>query len=430
MTNLTHLSERHTFRRGSLMKGNPRTGRTFQTALFAGLTLLCFSTLAIAQAGHLDPNFGNGQPGIFGFSQSSANGSSSSVTGIALQSDGKIVIAGQAGNRSALLRLTTNGTLDSSFGSGGVVISRIGGDINQIFTSLALQSDGKILVTASGCPPRDELARFNADGSLDTSFGSSGIASLSFRVFAVTVQPDGKILATGENYPVALMARLLSTGQLDTSFGSSGQAPLIASASSIALQSDGKILVASGGISSGSLARYNTDGSLDKSFGISGQTATITPLNAIAVQSDGRIVGAGANTSRLSLNGNATGFGLVRFNTNGSIDATFGAHGGVTTAFANAVNTSAGSVRIQTNGDLVAAGSSGTSGTSTSFALARYLSTGKLDSTFGTAGLVTTSFGSNTIAGVASLVLQGDGKIVAAGTVSGSVIEVARYLGQ
>jgi uncharacterized delta-60 repeat protein len=414
MTNINYLSEHPTFRRGIL----------------TCLSMICLSTLAISQAGHLDTTFGNGQPGIFGFSQSSVNGSSSSVRAIALQSDGKIVIAGQAGNRSALLRLTTNGNLDSSFGSGGVVISKVGGDINQVFTSLALQSDGKILVTASGCPPRDELARFNADGSLDTSFGSSGIAPLSFSVFGVTVQPDGKILVSGENFPVVLMARLLNTGQLDTSFGSGGEAPLAASASSIALQADGKILVASGGISSGSLARYHTDGSLDKSFGISGQAATITPLNAIAVQSDGRIVGVGANTSRLSLSGNATGFGLVRFNSNGSIDATFGAHGGVTTGFANAVNTSAGAVRIQMNGEIVAAGSSGTSGTSSSFALARYLSTGKLDSTFGTGGLVTTSFGSNAVTGVASMVLQGDGKIVAAGTVSGSVIEVARYLGQ
>lgn len=430
MTKLPHLSECPTFRRGNLMTGNPSTGRIFHRALFACLALFTLSTLAIAQAGQLDKSFGNGQPGIFGFSQSSVNGSSTVATAAALQTDGKIVIAGQAGNRSALLRLTTNGNLDSTFGSGGVVISRLGGDINQIFTSMALQSDGKILVTASGCPPRDELARFNMDGSLDTSFGSSGIAPLSVRVFGVTVQADGKILVTGENYPMALMARLLSTGQLDTSFGTGGQAPLIAAASTVALQSDGKILIASGGTSSGSLARYNTNGSLDKTFGISGQAATITPLNAIVVQSDGKIVGVGANTSRLSLSGNSTGFGLVRFNTNGTIDTTFGARGGVITAFTNAPNTSAGSVRIQsTNGDIVAAGSAGTSGTSTSFALARYLGTGKLDSAFGSGGLVTTSFGSNT-ATVASMVLQGDGKIVVAGTVSGQVIEVARYLGQ
>ena len=199
----------------------------------------------------------------------------------------------------------------------------------------------------------------------------------------------------------------------------------------ISTLSDGKILVASGGTSSGSLARYNPNGSLDKTFGISGRAATITPLSAIVVQSsDGKIVGVGANTSRLSLTGNATGFGLVRFNTSGSIDTTFGARGGVTTAFANAPNTGAGSVRIQaTNGDIVAAGTAGTSGTSASFALARYLGTGNLDLAFGSGGLVTTGFG-NFSATVASMVLQGDGKIVVAGTVSGQVIEVARYLAQ
>src|SRR5579864_3601434 len=150
MKNVNHLSVQPTIRRKRLMTSNSPTGRNFQTALFAGLLLLCSSTLATAQAGHLDASFGNGQPGIFGFSQSTANGSSNVATAVALQTDGKIVIAGQAGNRSALLRLTTAGELDSSFGSGGVVISKIGGDINQIFTSLALQSDGKILVTASG----------------------------------------------------------------------------------------------------------------------------------------------------------------------------------------------------------------------------------------------------------------------------------------
>ena len=413
---------------GRLMPVNPLTGRLSQIMRLACLSLCCISTLAVAQAGHLDTTFGNGAPGFFGFSQSSTNGSTSLANAVALQIDGKIVIAGQAGNRSALLRLTTNGNLDSSFGTGGVVTSRIGGDINQLFTSMAIQSDGKILVTASGCPPRDELARFNTDGSLDTAFGTSGIATLSIRALGVTVQPDGKILVTGENYPMALMARLLSNGQPDTTFGSNGQAALIASATSVALQSDGKILIGSSGVSSGSLARYNSNGSLDKSFGILGQAGSVPPIVAIAVQTDGRILAAGTNVSRLSVNGNSSGFGLIRFNSNGTLDATFGTRGGVTTAFANAPNTSAAAVKLQTNGQIVAAGSAGSSSGS-AFALARYAGTGSLDPTFGTAGLVTSGF-NNQVATISSMALQGDGKIVVAGTVAGSVIEVARYLGQ
>jgi len=391
--------------------------------------LVCLSTLAVAQAGHLDPSFGNGVAGLFSFDKTTINGSANLATAVALQSDGKIVVAGQVGNRSALLRLTTNGELDSSFGNGGLVITRVGGDINQIFTSLAIQTDGKILVTATGCPPRNELARFNTNGSLDTTFGTEGFAAEGFALGSITLQPDGKIITVGGNASVPVMARTLSNGQPDTSFGSNGQAPLVTSASAIALQADGKILVGSAGFASGSLARYNTDGTLDKSFGILGQAGSITPLVAIAVQSDGKILAVGANTSNLSVNGNSSGFGLIRFNSNGTLDGTFGTRGGVTTAFAGTPQTGASSVRLQTNGDIVVAGSAGNSGTS-SFALARYLGTGGLDSTFGTAGLVTTGFGSNTSANLASMVLQGDGKIVVAGSVGGAVIEVARYLGQ
>ena len=423
MKNLKHSSQ-STFNRVRLMTGNALKRRASQTTLYVCLTLLCLPALAAAQAGHLDASFGNGVAGIFSFSQS---GSATFSTGVGLQSDGKIVVAGQIGARSGLLRLTTKGQLDSTFGTGGVVTSRIGGDINQIFTSMAIQSDDKILVTASGCPPRDDLARFNADGTLDTAFGSSGIANLSFRATGVAVQSDGKIIVTGASYPNNVMARLLSTGQLDTSFGSGGLAPLVAAASAVVQQTDGKLLVASGGLNSGSLARYNTNGSLDKTFGLSGDAASITPLSSVALQSNGSIVGVGANPASLSLSGNVSGFGLERFISTGTIDSTFGTRGGVTTGFSKASAT-ANSVKIQINGDIVTAGSASTSSNS-SFAVARYLSAGKLDSTFGTGGLATTSFGNNSVS-VSSMVLQSDGKIVVAGTVSGSVIEVARYLAQ
>jgi uncharacterized delta-60 repeat protein len=426
MKNVNPFNERCTFRADSLVTGNRSTRHAFQSTL-ACLIVFSLSALAVAQAGHLDTSFGNGQPGLFSFSQSSVNGSSTYATAMGLQSDGKIVVAGQIGNRSGLLRLTTKGQLDSTFGIGGVVTSRIGGDINQIFTSMAIQTDGKILVTASGCPPRDDLARFNADGTLDTTFGTSGIASVAFSATGVALQSDGKILVTGSSYPNYVMARLLSNGQMDSTFGSGGQAPLLAAASSVVQQSDGRILVASGYLNAGLLARYNTNGSLDKTFGISGAAASITPFTSIALQSNASIVGVGTNTATLTLGGNVSGFGLARFNSTGNIDTTFGARGGVTTGFPKA-NASANSVAIQINGDLVTAGSASTSSNS-SFAVARYLSTGKLDSTFGTGGLVTTSFGNNSV-GVASVVLQGDGKILVAGTVAGSVIEVARYLSQ
>jgi uncharacterized delta-60 repeat protein len=152
------------------------------------------------------------------------------------------------------------------------------------------------------------------------------------------------------------------------------------------------------------------------------------------VQSDGKILAAGANTSREALNGNSSGFGVVRFNADGSIDATFGAHGGVATGFPNTNLTTAFALVLQSDGDIVAAGEAGNVQTFThlseAFALARYVDSGKLDSTFGTKGRVTTNFGSNSVALITSVVLQSDGKIVVAGTNGGNSFEVARYQGQ
>ena len=256
----------------------------------------------------------------------------------------------------------------------------------------------------------------------------------------LTLQPDGKIVVVGGTQ----MARLTATGQLDTTFGAGGLAVLLAQLpSGIALQSDGKILIASGGFSppaavqnpppgAGSLARYNSNGSLDRTFGISGQAASVALPYAVAVQTDGRILVAGGIVSGLIVTGNASGFGVVRFNTNGSIDTTFATHGGATTGFGSFTLAGAFTAAIQSNGDIVAAGEAGTINANQlrlSFALARYNTGGQLDTTFGTGGRVTTSFGSNGGALITSMALQTDGKIVVAGDAN-SNFAVARYLAQ
>ncbi len=247
----------------------------------------------------------------------------------------------------------------------------------------------------------------------------------------LALQPDGKIIVAGQGpvFSSSSLARLNSNGQLDTTFGSGGLAPLQGfGPGAITLQSDGKILVASGG---GSLGRYNQDGSVDKTFGIFGQAASIASPSAIAVQSDGKILAAGADTSKVSTTGNSTGFAVVRFNSDGSIDTTFGTHGGAITGFPNTTVTAAFAAAVQPNGDIVAAGEAGNSNPLTeAFALARYAGSGKLDPTFGNGGRATTSFGSTANAFITSIVFQSDGKIVVAGTNGGTSLEVARYLGQ
>jgi uncharacterized delta-60 repeat protein len=419
------------------------TGNFLSTrlSLVVCAALVSASTFTGAQAGQLDKGFASA--GIFSFKLSTRNGNNNVANAVALQSDGKIVVAGQLGSRSGLIRLNPNGSVDSTFGNDGVVVTKLGGVIDQFFGGVAIQSDGKIVVVASGVPPREAVARFNSDGSLDNAFGSAGVASLPLAGSILALQPDGKIVVAGQGPGVTttFLARLNSNGQLDSTFGSGGLAPMQTFGSNaIALQADGKIVVASGaafGVT-GSLARYNKDGSVDKTFGISGQAASIAAPAAIAVQSDGKILAAGADTSKVSANGNSTGFGLVRFNSDGTIDTTFGTHGGAITGFPKTSATGAFAVTLQPNGDIVAAGQAGNNVTMTveSFALARYASGGQLDSTFGTGGRVTTSFGNNANAFITSLVLQSDGKIVVAGTNgvagsnAGTSLEVARYLGQ
>jgi len=386
--------------------------------------VLATATMAVAQAGHLDPTFAN--KGIFSDSFSTGT---NVATVVALQSDGKIVVGGEIGNFGGVLRLNTNGTLDNSFGTGGVVQLKFR-VIDNIVTGMAIQPDGKILVSGTGIPGGGDLDRLNPDGSFDTSFGNNG----SVFLFPMTpgplvLQPDGKIVVgsatTGsiEGSPTSQMQRFSSDGQLDTTFGTGGTAPLLSSGA-ITLQSDGKFLVAS-------LDRYNSNGSLDASFGTFGQVAALAG-GSTAVQTDGRIVTAGSITTKLSTAGNSTGFGLQRFNSDGSIDTSFGRRGAVATNFPNSPQTGAGALAIQSNGEIVAAGEAGSGGNQPTgtFALARYLSTGKLDTTFGGGGRVTTGFGSGAAATISAIAIQTDGKIVAVGNANGTSWEVARYLGR
>jgi uncharacterized delta-60 repeat protein len=390
--------------------------------LITCLVLVAVPTIALAQAGHLDTSFGNN--GIF-----SSNFHSSSpafATSAALQSDGKIIVGGEAGNPGIVIRLNTNGTLDTSFGTLGVVSIRFR-DVQNFTVGVAVQPDGKILAVGTGLPQGGQLVRLNSDGSFDTSFGNGGSVSLALTAAGLALQSDGKILVDGaiEGQSTRVISRFTTDGQPDTSFGSGGTAPLIAGAGDIALQSDGKIMVGSG-----SLSRYNTNGSLDTTFGIGGQVADLTGPSAVAVQSNGLIVTAGTITSSLSLSGNNTGFGLTQVFSNGFPVLLFGTRGGAITPFPNFSSAGASSMVIQPNTFIVAAGSASTSAQDSSFALARYAPVGQLDSSFGTGGRVTTSFGSNTTASISAIALQSDAKIVAVGQASNDGLVVARYLGQ
>jgi len=406
-------------------------------AACAGLAWSASSRPASAQAGQLDPSFGTG--GRFTTNLQVPDNNVDSL--IALQSDGKIVVAGGMNNLAAILRLDVNGAPDASFGTAGIVTNNFTLVHAPTIVGLVILSDGRILAAATtvDIQPGPKLGRFNPDGSVDTSFGSLGFANIPLpSVASMVQQPDGLILVAGGPGVLApqpgAMTRMSTDGQVDAGFGDSGIALLLSpSVTAMALQADGKILIASGGPkpsmlpdapSAGSIARYRSNGSVDRSFGIAGQAACVASASAICVQPDGRIVVAGSLTSQLHAPGNFTGFGLVRYDADGSLDTTFGVHGGLTTTFApTGPLASAWSIALQPNGEILAAGQAGQRDASSqlspsSFALARYGHTGRLDPTFGVNGTTTTAFGTNT-AYISAVILQPDGRLVVAGN-SGS----------
>jgi uncharacterized delta-60 repeat protein len=339
------------------------------------------------------------------------------------------------------------GDLDLTFGSGGKVTTNFFGDVDFV-GDIAIQPEGKIVaVGAAYVNGRSQvaLARYNANGSLDTSFGSGGKVSTVFlnattfsRAEAVVLQPDGKIVialqvGNGGDFGVA---RYNADGSLDQGFGSGGKLLIdffgfIDSPNALALQPDGKIIVA--GLASGTnnstgyfaLARLNGDGGLDASFG-SGGKATVHFGNNIdwatdvALQPDGKIVvvGVKSKASAASCLLSLSDFGIVRFNSNGSLDTNFGAGGTLGTDFFGLAD-SATAVVIQPDNKLVVVGHAQIANecnpARTAFAVARYNSNGSLDQSFGSGGKVVTTF-SGMQDQASDAVLLPDGKLVVAGS--------------
>ncbi|WP_228012927.1 putative Ig domain-containing protein [Nostoc edaphicum] len=337
---------------------------------------------------------------------------------ITLQDDGKILVGGVSNNNFAVVRYDSNGSLDTSFGTAGKVTTNLGS--TDIAYSIALQDDGKILVGGVSSS-NFAVVRYNSNGSLDTSFGTAGkvINNLgsSDIAYSVALQDDGKILLAGVSNSNFAVLRYNSNGSLDTSFGTAGKVITNLGstdiARSIALQDDSKILVA--GVSNNNFAvvRYNSNGSLDTSFGTAGTVinnlGSTDIAYSVSVQDDGKILLVGVSNNN---------FAVVRYDSNGSLDTSFGTAGKVITNLGG--TDIAYSVSVQANGKIIVAGSS-----KNNFAVLRYNSNGSLDTSFGTAGIITTDIGINTIDNAYALT-QHDGTIIVAG-VSANNFAVARY---
>jgi uncharacterized delta-60 repeat protein len=312
-----------------------------------------------------------------------------------VQGDGKIVVVGganikKAGTEFAIARYTTSGSLDTSFGSNGIVTTQLG--TFDVALAMTLQSDGKIIAAGFSQQTYGQydfaLTRYTTNGSLDSSFGSGGKVLTSISgdpdtgILGITLQSDGKIVVAGWAGTVGsteqfTVARYNANGSLDTSFGAAHTGifimPAVAggnaeNATSVVVQTDGKIVAAGWvhmfGYDQWVTTRFNSDGSVDSAFGSGGTVTTLIggggDANAVSLQSDGEIVVAGGPN-----------YSVARFNTDGSLDTNFNGTGTVTTQIGSG-GTARSMVIQPTDGKIVLAGDATVNGVS-DFAMARYL---------------------------------------------------------
>jgi uncharacterized delta-60 repeat protein len=317
----------------------------------AGRSVGADDAIAVARfdaSGAPDPTFGGD-----GTVTTDASASDDEGVQVLVQADGKIVVVGRTGDDDedvVVVRYETDGSLDGGFGTGGIAFTALGTDDDVAFSG-ALQSDGKILVvggTASVPGPTQDLfvLRLESDGDLDGTFGSGGLVTLDFggrrdQGRAVAVQPDGSILVAGtsSNGPlfldgsVATLSRFNADGSPDATFGTGGSVVLssehINLFDAMALQPDGKIVVfgATGpGTVTFRLFRFDGSGVADPGFVGDASpffTQAITP-GSLALRSDGKFLIVG--------DGDGPGFSVARMNADGSLDESFGMGGDVSVA--------------------------------------------------------------------------------------------------
>jgi uncharacterized delta-60 repeat protein len=370
---------------------------------------------------------------------------------------GAVFNPGSGHNQLSVARYSADGTLLASFGTGGLGTVDFPGSTSSLADTVTIQADGKIVAAGfwsqAGGPSRIiAMARFNTDGSLDTSFGVGGIVSTNLPgsreyIRQVAVQADGKILAAAfgsddpaavDNQSQAVLLRYNADGSLDTTFDTDGYAVIRfagwrqSDADDLVVQADGKIVlsgyVADVGRIDAAMMRVNADGSLDTTFGVGGLVVTDLGSNVdenlskALVQADGKIVAVGFAefATRDAI--------LVRYNADGSLDSTFGTNGQVILDHSGATD-SGYDLALQADGKIVMVGFSVVAGNQ-DFFVSRFDANGVLDTTFGTGGVTTTDFAGGSDTGWDVVIQNGD-KIVVAGsaTISGTQrVALARYI--
>jgi uncharacterized delta-60 repeat protein len=324
----------------------PRIPRTLPFAIACGLSLAALAPSALAKLpdGALDPAFGRRGLVVTDFPVND-----DFVRAVAIQADGKILTIGEGGGEDPLhrdylncrlLRFGADGKLDAGFGSGGEVRIKLRSDAKPAACrALAVQADGRILV-AGGNKGDALLLRFLADGKPDRRFSRDGVQTLDVggldEFYGLAQQADGRIVAAGKRFDAdtgqdaVVLARYRSDGSLDPGFGRKGvvvtphpEQALGAGAQHVLLQSDGKIVVAGGGGRWNLIARYLADGRPDPAFGDNGSTVDrITGLNAgaqgLVLQTDGKFLSSHPIVAGSGVRGT-----LLRHNADGRLDTTY-----------------------------------------------------------------------------------------------------------
>lgn len=386
--------------------------------------------------GSLDASFGSGGMVI------TDKGINDVALGAALQADGKILVTGYSSfsgtNDFFLFRYESDGDLDPTFGTGGMSLTDIAGSSNDLGHKVALQSDGKIVVVGlSWIAAQNRLivVRYLSDGSIDTSYGSSGktqTAGSYGSELSLDIQPDdqalvGTTISTGNSNFIAL--RYATTGVLDASFGTGGITNYDFASSSwdqgnfLLRRPDGKILIGgttdAGGSYDLAAILLADNGVIDTTFGSSGKVNIGTPIYQLsddeilgmALQSDGKVLAGGRTNA-----GSSEDFTLVRFNIDGSLDTNFGTGGSITKNFGGNSSENAVAVAELSDGKILVAGYSDVNG-SNDVVLVRYTSVGDIDTSFGYGnGYILYDLSSSSDDLVSALRLQSDGKILIAGS--------------
>ncbi len=380
---------------------------------------------SIPPAGSLDTSFGDGGIVVTDF----ASDKNDEGNAIAIQSDGKIIVAGCAFGGAtydfALVRYNPDGSLDTSFDSDGKVTTNFDSDIGiDCAYAMKIDQNGKIVVVGTRDNQKFAVVRYNTNGSLDTSFGGTGYVITDIPLtspdiaYSLTFDANNKIIVAGYSGDDFCVVRYEENGDLDTTFGSSGIAKFDLGGNdygrAVAIQEDGEILVGGDSDKKFALIRSLSDGSgLDNGFGSSGKIITNMKNgndrgSSLLLQPDGTIIQVGfCNNSDYA----SYDFALIRYTTAGAIDTTFGVNGKVFTNFIeHGRDDYATAATTDANNRLIVVGYT-SKDSKYDFAVARYDANGNLDSSF---GALKFDLGSNDDWAKA-VAIQSDGKIVIAG---------------